>query len=248
MTDLLKLARVLETPPIMIVQLLGFMVETTAIEAAAPYLPRLKSVLPDVVSAALDALPARPTLPQLVLKEKQIGPEWLIQRLTEAEQHKKGSWEAAWKELFLAPNEKGEDQNTELTQSARTFDQAIKMLKDLLPFSDELANVTALPPKEFDAQYPEFVQKVKATSPMAILILSTNLTIASERRNQAQIALFKAAIAVVQNGPDKLKDIRDPFGDGPFEYRVLDKGFELKSKLLFNGQPVMLTIGNATKE
>ncbi len=122
------------------------------------------------------------------------------------------------------------------------------MLKDLLPFSDELANVTALPPKEFDAQYPEFVQKVKATSPMAILILSTNLTIASERRNQAQIALFKAAIAVVQNGPDKLKDIRDPFGDGPFEYRVLDKGFELKSKLLFNGQPVMLTIGNATKE
>jgi hypothetical protein len=246
-TDLLKLARHLETEPMMIVQLLGFMVETTAIEVAAPYLPQSKPVLPEVVSAALDALPARPTLSQMVLKEKQIGPEWLIQRLTEAEQHKKGSWEAAWKELFFAPNEKGEDQNRELTQSARTFDQAVKMLKDLLPFSDELAKVTALPPKEFDAQYPEFVQKVKATGPLAILILSTNSTIASERRNQAQIALFKAAIAVVQNGPDKLKDIKDPFGDGPFDYRALDTGFELKSKLLYQEKPVTLTVGQGKK-
>jgi hypothetical protein len=247
-TDLLKLARHLETDPIMIVQLLGFMVESTAIEAAAPYLPQLKPVLPEVVSAALNALPARPTLPQMVLKEKQIGPEWLIQRLTEAEQHKKGSWQSAWKELFFAPNEKGEDQNQELTQSAKTFDQAIKMLKDLLPFFDELANVTALPPKEFDAQYPEFVQKAKAANPLATFVLSSNLTIASERRNQAQIAMFKAAIAVVQDGPDKLKDIKDPFGDGPFEYRALDKGFELKSKLLFRDQPVTLTVGNGKKE
>ena len=234
-TDLLKLARHLETPPMMIVQLLGFMVETTAIEAAAPYLPQLKPVLPEVVSAALDGLPARPTLPQMVLKEKQIGPEWLIQRLTEAEQQRKGSWQAAWKELFFAPNEKGEDQNRELTQSAGTFDQAIKMLEDLLPFFDELAKVTALPPKEFDVQYPEFVQRAKAANPLATFVLSSNLTIASERRNQAQIAMFKAAIAVVQDGPDKLKDIKDPFGDGPFEYRALDKGFELKSKLLFKG-------------
>ena len=62
------------------------------------------------------------------------------------------------------------------------------------------------------------------------------------------MALFKAAIAVVQGGPDKLKDIKDPFGDGPFEYRALDKGFELKSKLLFKGQPVTLTVGKGKKE
>ena len=247
-TDLLKLARHLETPPMMIVQLLGFMVETTAIEAAAPYLPQLKPVLPEVMSAALDALPARPTLPQMVLKEKQIGPEWLIRRLTEAEQHRKGSWQTILKEMFYAPDQRGEDPFRQSLQSITTFDQAIKMLEDLLPFSDELAMVTALPPKEFDAKYPEFVQKVKAADPLATLILSSNLTITSERRNRAQIALFKAAIAVVQNGPDTLKDIKDPFGDGPFEYRALEKGFELKSKLLFRDQPVLLTIGNGKKE
>ena len=50
-------------------------------------------------------------------------------------------------------------------------------------------------------------------------------------------------IGAVKGGPGKLKDIEDPFGNGPFEFRALDKGFELKSKLLYKGQPVMLTVG-----
>jgi hypothetical protein len=61
------------------------------------------------------------------------------------------------------------------------------------------------------------------------------------------MVLFQAALAVVQGGPDKLKDIKDPFGDGPFEYRTLDKGFELKSKLLYQDKPVTLTVGQGKK-
>ena len=48
--------------------------------------------------------------------------------------------------------------------------------------------------------------------------------------------------------PDKLKDIKDPFANGPFEYRPLAKGFELKSKLLFRDQPVTLTVGQTKQE
>jgi hypothetical protein len=71
---------------------------------------------------------------------------------------------------------------------------------------------------------------------------------ALKRRNETQKALFRAALTVVQGGPDKLKDIKDPFGDGPFQYRALDQGFELKSRLLFKGQPVLLTVGNGKRE
>jgi hypothetical protein len=42
-----------------------------------------------------------------------------------------------------------------------------------------------------------------------------------------------------------MADTKDPFGNGPFEYRILDKGFELKSKLLFKGQPLTLSVGTA---
>ena len=102
-----------------------------------------------------------------------------------------------------------------------------------------------LPWKEFDAQFPEFVKRAKAASPLAgVLGLPImDQVVARERRNQTQEALFKAAIGVVQGGPDTLKDIEDPSGNGPFEYRAVDKGFELKSKLLFKGQPVLLTVG-----
>jgi hypothetical protein len=57
------------------------------------------------------------------------------------------------------------------------------------------------------------------------------------------MAMLLAGIAFVEGGEAKLKTIKDPFGTGPFEYRALDKGFELKSKYQYEGQPVILQIG-----
>jgi hypothetical protein len=89
----------------------------------------------------------------------------------------------------------------------------------------------------------------KAANPLAATFIHPMVSnVGFERRSQTQMALFKAAVAVVQDGPDKLKSIKDPAGNGPFEYRVTNKGFELKSKLLFLGKPVMLTVGNGKKE
>ena len=76
---------------------MGYGIETYAIEAAAPYLPELKPVLPEPASAVLDALPAGPTLQQVVLEEKQTGSDVAIQELKKAEQHKEGSWQGVWR-------------------------------------------------------------------------------------------------------------------------------------------------------
>jgi hypothetical protein len=57
------------------------------------------------------------------------------------------------------------------------------------------------------------------------------------------MAMLLAAIAVVEVGTEKLAGIKAPFGDGPFEYRKLEPGFELSSKLQENGKPVTLVIG-----
>ena len=64
---------------------------------------------------------------------------------------------------------------------------------------------------------------------------------AQETDPEVRLAMLLASIAVVESGPEKLKEIKSPFG--PYEYRALDKGFELKSKLLYEGQPVTLTVG-----
>jgi hypothetical protein len=256
-TALLKLGRHVGMGPSFVVRWVDYKIETTAIEAAAPYLPELKPILPEAASTVLDGLPAGPTLAQMVLSEKQIGLKWVIETMKEAERHKQGSWKEVWKSIFDAP----EGQNRDVVQSVKTFEQAVQYLEDLLPLYDQLAKVTALPWKEFDAQYPEFVKKAKAVKPLSDFVLPPaanpqssfilppmDKIVARERRYQAQMALFKAALAVVQGGPDKLKDLQDPFGDGPFEYRALDKGFELKSKLLAQEKPVTLTVGQGKKE
>lgn len=62
-------------------------------------------------------------------------------------------------------------------------------------------------------------------------------------RSQTRAGLIEAAFAVADKGPDVLKDYRDPFGDGPFEYKKTDGGFELASKFKYKDEPVTLRIG-----
>jgi hypothetical protein len=246
-TDLLKLGRHLEMEPLFIQRFVGRALESVAIDAAASYLPDLKSALPEAAYTDLDALPAAATLEQVVLEEKQVFLMSMIRKLKVAEQREQGSWRGIWKEMFhaiLVSSEQKDIQKRDSIESVKTFEQAIKWLEDLLPFYDELAKMTALPWKEFDARFPDFAKRANAANPVADQILPmTDAMLATERRTLTRMEQFKAAVAVVQGGPDRLKDIHDPFGDGPFEYRALDKGFELKSKLLYHDKPVTLTVG-----
>jgi hypothetical protein len=55
--------------------------------------------------------------------------------------------------------------------------------------------------------------------------------------------MLQAAIVVAQGKPERLKGFRDPYGDGPFSYRRVERGFELRSKLTLEGAPVTLRVG-----
>ena len=161
-----------------------------------------------------------------------------------AEERKTGGWQAVWNEVLLAPVEEPGNPIQEFAKSVNSFEQAQKVLADHLALNDQLAKISGLPWKEFDVQYPEFVKRMKSVNPQAgFLLPNLEKFIPAQRRCLVQISLFKAALAVVQGGHDKLQEIQDPFGDGPFEYRRRDNGFELKSKLVFKGVPVALTVG-----
>jgi hypothetical protein len=246
-TDVLKLGRHLEMEPLFIQRFAGSALESIAIDAAASYLPVLKSVLTETAYTDLDALPAAATLEQVVLQEKQVFLMSMIQRLKLAEQRQKGSWQGVWQEMFHAvfvSSERKDSRSRESIEAVKTFGQAIKWLEDLVPFYDELAKMTNLPWKEFDARFPDFTSRAKAVNPLADQILPmTDAMVATERRTVTRAALFKAAVAVVLGGPERLKYFQDPFGNGPFEYRAFDKGFELTSKLLYREKPVTLTVG-----
>ncbi len=244
----LRLAHHIEMDRITISSLVAIRMETIAIEAAAAYLPELKALLPELASAVEDSSLMGATLAEMVLIEKKIGPMWLIRELKSAEQREPGSWRAVWKDVLEAPGEKGADADETRARTIKTYEEALAAVNDLLPLYDLLAHIVTLPPGAFDAQFADFASRAKTSNPLAGFFLPNMDKVAeSHRRSEARRSLFKAAIAVVQNGPDALKTIKDPFGDGPFEYRALEKGFELKSKFIAHGQPVTLAVGHGKK-
>jgi len=72
-----------------------------------------------------------------------------------------------------------------------------------------------------------------------------------EAEGRTRLAMLRAAMHVNLEGREALKKHRDPYGDGPFEYRPLENGrFELKSRLSIpipRKGPLTLTVGKTPK-
>ena len=116
---MLHLGRHVGIDPQLIVRWVGYRIETFAIEAAAPYLPDLKPIIPEAATTVLDTLPAVPTLQQMVLEEKQTGLEWTIREMRAAEQHKAGSWQVVWKDLVDPPWLESQNRDLALSSPSR---------------------------------------------------------------------------------------------------------------------------------
>jgi hypothetical protein len=240
-TAIMALARHVGSDPIMISILVGIGLENVGIELIAPYVPDLK--MPHAqATAAFAALPRAAKLRDSILLEKEHMARWVIRKLMEEEARKPGAGLVLWHN-FLEGSE-----IPEAVKQIKSVDETIRLTERLLPVYDDLARFVVLPNDQFDAQYPAFKKKTKDENPIAgTLLPAIDLIRAKEQRGEARLAMLLASFAVVESGPEKLKEIKDPFGDGPFEYKALDQGFELKSKLLFEGQPVTLVVGQRKK-
>lgn len=232
---MITLARHVGKDYTLVSMLVCYAIEGMTVELAAPYLPEVHASYDGVVKA-YKSLPPSPPLAQGVLCEKRMA-YTLLNQLVEAEHRRPGSWHEAWKTIF------GEETADPFQDTVR-FGEVVEMMEKFQSTYDELAKLEALPPAEFDARYPEFAKRANAASPIAKVMLPVmEKTVETQRRSEARLAMLLAAIAVVESGPEKLANIKDPFGNGPFAYRKLDTGFELSSKLLEEGKPVTLTVG-----
>jgi hypothetical protein len=239
---MMALARNAGRDPVMIGMLVRFAIEGLVVDVVAPNIPDLKASY-EQSRTLFASLPAAPSLQDACAAEKKFFTGWMLRKIKEEEQRKKGAGMAFWNNAITG---------TDLPDAVKkitTLDEVTKLLEACLGTYDELAKLVALPRAEFDAQYPAFLRKTTEANPIAGMVLpAVEKVLTKEQRNQARFEMLLAGIAVAESGPDKLKEIRDPFGDGPFEYKALDKGFELKSKLLFEGKPVTLTIGKGKAE
>src|SRR5688500_17551544 len=119
------------------------------------------------------------------------------------------------------------------------------------PLVEQVARVLELPPEQFPAAAEALKRQVEA-QPLARLVVPD-----VEREREAMLAdavyraMLEAAVAVRVEGPDALNRYRDPAGDGPFEYSLVEgprggeRVYELKSRLTrrIGNRPTVLRIG-----
>jgi hypothetical protein len=236
-TAIMALGRHVGESPVMISILVRYLIEGAAIDAVAPYVPEDKASHAQAVKM-FESLPRAATLAQAILQEKKSMLVSIVQQLRDAERQKPGSWRELWKQFLDFPG------IPEDLLRIESLDECVRQLEALPPVYDEMARLVELPKSEFDAKYPAFKQKTKDANPLAGTVLpAIDKILSQQHKHEARLAMLLAAIAVAEGGPEKLKEIKDPFGSGPFEYRALDKGFELKSQLLFEDKPVSLIVG-----
>jgi hypothetical protein len=164
--------------------------------------------------------------------------KWMISKLREEEARRPGGWKAFWTALFEGTEE---EQHPPEAESAAA---AIQMVEELLPLYDELARYLAMPQARFDAEYPAFKKETKAEHKLASLLLpAIDKVREKEVRTQVRRSMLLTAIAVAAAGQEKASQSKDPITGKPFEYRRLENGFELKSQVQIEGQPVTLVAG-----
>jgi hypothetical protein len=95
-------------------------------------------------------------------------------------------------------------------------------------------------------KWEALLRRIRAENPYSSMVLPALKRVCEVRdKNKAIWALFRAAIIVSRDGIERLPDLKDPFGDGPFKYKKTPTGFRLRSQLVYRGKQVELTVGSA---
>ena len=247
LADAMALARHAAPDGIQISVLVGYGIEGAAIDAAADHLPVLGHEALDRLAGRIEKLPPGSSIKDSVRIERQFGQQWLLHKVRDMQN------DPHFVQHFvdlIGPQEGNRrvDVEAAVRSAGGTAEGVARRIEALGTYYDQFAAILALPYDQAKAKLADLDKKAEA-DPFAKMILPAyTKSIDSEARARARMALLKAAIVVAKSGPEKAKDSHDPYGNGPFEYRAPPGGFELKSKLTYQGEPVALQVGQAGKK
>ena len=220
------------------VVMLQHAVESQMVEFVAENFQRFA---PDVLSRLqqrTENAPPQHNVSHALEFERKAHGEWLIGRVQAALAGSDGDESkvlVAVRELFhqrLGWDRKFTD---EIIQAAGgTSAGMIAYTKEVIPAYDVMRNMAAASPENLVADAERTIMLIQQNSNLLVRAMTLNVCRARSRELEtlARLAMLQAGVAYKKNGPAGLKTVRDPFGDGPFEMCPVDRGLELRSKLI----------------
>lgn len=243
-TDVFRAGRHVASSPLLVSRLVGLSLEGMAIDAIAPRLPQWPGeTRRSVASAVTNADPA-PGIADCVAAEGKSMSAWLSTEL-DAEKNKGGSFDVrAWLARLLAPAGTNTDQVLKEIEQAgslpRDAAEVRRLIDDYQTQMNDVARFVALPREQMNKEAAALEQRLRAQAPRnifsALLAPAVIKAREAELKGELRLALFKAALDVQAKGESALPAALAT-------YRKTEHGFELTSKELFSGKPVVLVVG-----
>jgi len=117
-----------------------------------------------------------------------------------------------------------------------------KIIESVLRMFDKASEIAILPIERCKVAEAEILRQLKAEAEKEAdsrivaqvcrdLFPSVSNLRQAEAQTVARRAMFRTGLEILINGNDEIQRSRDPFGNGPFEYRKIPEGFELISRL-----------------
>jgi len=239
--DALVLARRMGADGVVIAVLVDDNVEQTAVETIGPHLKQLDPGALAVLSERLAKLPAGASLLDSVPVERQIGLEALVTQLNNAPAT--GDWRQRLTEgMGIGGPENPEADAQSQLQSVNSPRQLAERLVQLRPLYEQLPDALKLPQDQAHARLDQIRKQAQAIPLGAFIVSDYSRVYDRHMAAQTRVAMLRAAVAVVQHGQDQLKNFPDPATGQSFEYEGSGNGFELRSKLTVDANPVTLKV------
>lgn len=236
-SDVLALARHAGSDGSMVSLRVSYGIQNRTLSAAAATLGQLDAPSLLHFSQLLDALPEEVPLSQTVRFHQRIGQQWMIRQL---------HGNAHWRETLLSNSTQPSAAIRAAVEAAGgTEDALIAKLQELNSLYDQMADLASQPYEQSQQSWPELEQKFTANPTSIFTGAHVTQRFCQEAAvAQARMALFEAAVAVLQSGPKTLADHLDPDSPGqPFAYVANPDGFELASNLSDeDGHPITLRV------
>lgn len=224
---------------VLIPLLVDYAIESVCIHALAQHLPKLDAPMREELKKGLASLPKSRTLADAMQGEKDVFWPWMIAEVKQPD--------AKAKMLALVNGVKEEELEAFKKLDEKELGPAVQRMGE---YYDRMIDMVELPLSEMQEKNKELMEELKRNGPKDYLAYWLMPSLVSGRqaeiRHLTRLAMFDAGLAVLDDGEGVLKDPKhkDPFGDGPFDYKDTDNGFVLTSDWeIAPGKNLTLTFG-----
>ena len=213
----------------------GCMIETMAIGTAAFYCPRMPEESRERLAGRLKSLPPFTSMREVALYYENTI-DWATENFRRAEK------EGRLPELVASICSK--EHAKKVLAMAGDAEALCKLVEAGRPLAREIAEALSLRADEYDRVFQKrFAPRLDANPIAAALGPAYDLARGEESTAHCRLILLQTGVDVLRRGRAALNDHPDPYGDGPFEYKALDGGFELGSVLVYRNKRIRICFG-----